>query len=259
MVKFGVFTDVHYAKDFVSGKRRCDLSLLKLKNIIYDFNGRDLDFCVCLGDIINSVQDFEKDTLNVKAVSKEFQNFNMPYHIILGNHDLEAMSKSEFYTAFGNIQNKTYYSFVFENTKFILMDANYLSDGANYCRGNYDWTKPYICSEQVAWLETELKHSNENDIVVFVHQNLAHGTFEGNEDPLMVNNSRVVTQILENYNNRITVIQGHDHEGDYQIKDNITYITLKALCVGNDTAYIPRIITTIDTEVTTEYLDTVGE
>jgi len=256
MVKFGVFTDVHYAKNIFSGNRRCDLSLVKLKNIVNDFNSRDLDFCVCLGDIINSVQDFEKDILNIKAVSAEFQNFNMPYHIVLGNHDLEAMSKSDFHNAFGQIKNETYYSFVYENTKFILLDANYLSDGSDYCKGNYNWTEPHICRDQIAWLENELEHTIEKDIVVFIHQNLDHRTYEGKADPHLVNNYTEITQLFEKCNKRITVFQGHYHDGDHQKINNISYITLKALCVSNDTSYIPRTIVTIDGSVTVEHLDT---
>lgn len=255
MVKFGAFADLHYAKDVTVGKRYCDLSLVRLKNIVCDFNNRDLDFCICLGDVITSIQDFDKDIKNIKAVSKDFQEFNMPHHIILGNHDLEAMSKSDFYTAFGKEINCTYYSFTKENSKFIVLDANYLSDNTNYCKGNYNWTESYICEEQMIWLENELNLCNEKNIVIFAHQNLGIRMNSNAVDACVIKNYKEVSKILEKYDKKITVIQGHYHNGDYQVINNVTYITLKALCVGNDTSYIPRIIVTIDDEISIEYLE----
>jgi len=255
MTKFGAFADVHYAKNVTIGKRYCDLSLVRLKNIVHDFNNRNLDFCICLGDIITSVQDFDTDKLNIKRISDEFINFNMPHHIILGNHDLEAMSKSDFYTEFEKDLKCTYYSFSYDNIKFIILDANYLSDNTDYCKGNYNWTESYICNEQIIWLENELKQCNEKNVVIFAHQNLALRMDNDEVDACVIKNYDQVTQILERCKTRITVFQGHYHDGDYQVINGITYITLKALCVSDDTSYIPRIIVTIGNDVSVEYLE----
>lgn len=255
MVKFGAFADVHYAKNLTIGKRYCDLSLMRLKNIVHDFNNRNLDFCICLGDIITSVQDFDIDKSNILQVADEFKNFDMQHHIILGNHDLEAMSKSDFYSIFGKNQKINYYSFSHENSKFIILDANYLIDNSDYCRGNYIWTESYINEEQIAWLNSELNSCKEKNVVIFTHQNFDYRVNNGVLDACVIKNYKEVAEILESSKKRITVIQGHYHDGDYQVINNITYITLKALCVGDDTSYIPRIIVTIDDEISVLYLE----
>ncbi len=255
MIKFGAFTDVHYAKNVINGNRNCNLSLARLKNIVNDFNKESLDFCVCLGDIINSVRDYDKDSANIQSVAAEFRNFNMPNHILLGNHDLEAMSKPSFYTNFGKEIKNYYYSFSCENSKFIVLDANYLKDNSNYCSGNYKWDESYVCQEQLIWLENQLNICNETNIVIFTHQNLDHRMKNGEIDACLVKNYKEVTQILENSKKRITVIQGHYHDGYYQVINDITYITIKALCVGDDTSYIPRIIVTIDDDLSIKYLE----
>jgi len=246
MIKFGVFTDVHYAEGVKAGDRICDLSLDKLKKIVQDFNENELDFCVCLGDTINSARDFERDKLNLKAVSDEFKKLNMPYHIVLGNHDLEAMSKSDFFTIWDGTPRTSYYSFSLGNNKFFILDANYLSDDSEYCKGEYHWTDPNISSEQISWLESELESSKEKNVFIFIHQNLDHRTFDGKEDPHLVKNYKDVIQILEKQNKRITIIQGHYHDGGYRVINNIEYITIKALCTGNDTVNNPRLIVNID-------------
>lgn len=255
MVKFGVFADLHYAKDLTIGKRECGLSLMRLKNIADDFNKRDLDFCICLGDIITSVQDFDTDIGNIKAVSDGFNDFKMPYHIILGNHDLEAMSKSDFYTAFEKNQFCSYYSFSIENTKFIVLDANYNEDNSDYSRGNYNWTESYIDLEQMQWLENELDSCTDENIVIFTHQNLDHRFNNGKLDACVIKNYKDVEQVLEKSDRRIMVIQGHYHNGDHQIINDIEYITLKALCVGDDITYIPRLIVSVGNEMALEHLD----
>lgn len=255
MVKFGAFTDLHYAKNISKGDRKYNLSLYKLKNIVNDFNNMDLDFCICLGDIINSVQDFNIDKSNIQSISAEFNKFNMPYHMVLGNHDLESMSKSDFYTIFGKNISSTYYSFTYEFNKFILLDANYLPDNSEYNKGNYTWDDSYICKEQIMWLENEMKICNEKNVFIFIHQDLDHRVYKGEPDPHLVNNYKEVIQILEKYNKKTTVIQGHYHDGNYQVINNITYITLKALCTSDDISYNPRIIVTIDNDISIEYLE----
>jgi alkaline phosphatase len=255
MIKFGVFTDLHYAKDFINNKRRCDLSLLKLQNIVTDFNNRDLDFCVCLGDIINSVQNFEKDKANILDVYQLFNNLSMPYHITLGNHDLESMSKSDFFTLFGKNLNKLYYSFSYENSKFIVLDANFLPDGNDYNNDNYDWNNANISKEQLLWLDHELQQANEENIIIFIHQNLDYRISNGELDSCIVVNYKEVVKILEKYNQKVTIIQGHYHEGYHQIINNIEYITLKTVCEGSDLTYLPRIIVSIDENISIEYLE----
>ena len=253
MIKFGVFTDVHYAKGVIAGNRICDLSLNKLQSIVHDFNSKKLDFCVCLGDTINSVRDFEIDKSNIEAVSNEFKNLEMPYHIVLGNHDLEAMSKSEFFEIWDGEQKTSYYAFVLEDSKFFVLDANYLSDGSDYSNGNYHWTDPNICHNQISWLENELGNSNESNIFIFIHQNLDHRTHEGKEDPHLVKNYKEVIKVLERHDKKVTIIQGHYHDGGYRIINNIEYITLKALCAGNDKSYIPRLLVSVDDENSIEF------
>ena len=52
-LKFGVFTDSHYSTRENETQRYFQKSLGKIKNCITEFSKHDVDFIVCLGDIID--------------------------------------------------------------------------------------------------------------------------------------------------------------------------------------------------------------
>ena len=54
--RFGLFADAHYA-EMVYGDRHCEESPAKLTACIDTFEQSELDFVVCMGDIIDESED----------------------------------------------------------------------------------------------------------------------------------------------------------------------------------------------------------
>jgi len=245
MTKIGIFTDIHYAQAKQYGKRYCYLSLKKLKHISNIFNQENLDFVVCLGDTIDSCADEQTDLSNLRSAVECLSGFDAPLHLVLGNHDLEAMSKHAFLTAIGEQQRKPYYSFSCGGTLFILLDCNNLSTG-EYCCGNFEWTDSFLDETQLNWLKKTLADSDERNIIIFTHQNLDDRLKNGKKDPHVITNSADVRKTLESSGKAITVFQGHDHSGFDQTINGIRYLTLRAVSDGADISDAPYAVVTID-------------
>ena len=147
---------------------------------------------------------------------------------MLGNHDQDSLSKTQFLT---NIENTSinptlsYYSFDSNGAHFVVLDANYKSDGTDYDHGNFDWTDANIPPAELQWLRRDLAASR-GAVIVLVHQ-LLDGT--GSH---YVKNAAEVRQILEQSGRVLAVFQGHRHEGYYSLIEGIHYYTLKAVVEG---------------------------
>jgi len=228
--RFGIVTDSHYADADTVGSRYYRHSLEKMTECVELMNEKKVDFLVELGDFKDQDNPpIEQKTITyLRAVEKVFQKFNGPTYHVLGNHDMDSISKEQFLT---NVENskiepvKSYYSFVFNGVHFIILDANYKSDGTDYNHGNFDWTDANIPPAEINWLRQDLTASR-GPAIVFIHQ-LLDGT-----GSVFVKNAADIRQILEQSGKITAVFQGHHHEGSYSYIEGIHYYTLKAMVEG---------------------------
>ncbi|MDR2026860.1 MAG: metallophosphoesterase [Prevotellaceae bacterium] len=232
VIRFGVITDVHYADRDPIGTRRYRQSIDKLNDAMDVFNQSNLDFIIELGDL-KDMKNFDKNEslAFLDKIEKVFQKFQGPKYHVLGNHDMDCISKSDFLqhtVNTGNANGKNCYSFVQKGVKFIVLDANYNADGSDYDQGKFDWTKAYVSEPQKTWLGKEL--DSKYPAVVFVHQLL--DSFSGVEKELYVANAPEVVEILERRNNVLAVFQGHHHGGHYGFRNGIHYFTMKGAIEG---------------------------
>jgi hypothetical protein len=150
---------------------------------------------------------------------------------VLGNHDADSLSKAQF---LANVENtgmapdKSYYSFDFNCVHFVVLDANYITDGTDYDHGDFDWTDANVPPVELQWLRQDLAASG-GAVIVLIHQ-LLDGT-----GPYYVKNAAEVRQILEQSGRVLAVFQGHHHDGGYSRIEGIHYYTLKALVEGPGT------------------------
>jgi len=229
-VRFGIVTDCHYADADTAGTRYYRHSLDKLGECVEAMNEQQVDFLVELGDFKDQESPpVEQNTLSyLQAVESVFRKFNGPAYHVLGNHDEDSLSKAQFLT---NVENtgidpdKSYYSFDFNGVHFVVLDANYKSDGSDYDHGNFDWTDANIPPAELQWLRRDMAASR-GAVIVLVHQ-LLDGT--GSH---YVNNAAAVRQILEQSGKVLAVFQGHRHDGGYSLINGIHYYTLKAVIEG---------------------------
>ena len=194
-----------------------------------------MDFVIELGDFkdMGAVADKAQTITFLQEIESVLDKFNGPRYHVLGNHDMDSISKAEYLkntNNSGNAKSRNYYSFTRGGIKFIVLDANYNEDGSDYNCGNFEWTKAMVPDEQLKWLKNELKES-ELPVVIFIHQLLDY--FSGAPYDYCVRNAEKVVDVIETGKNVLAVFQGHYHEGNYSIRNGIHYFTMKAMVEGS--------------------------
>ena len=127
-VRFGVVADAHYSTRKRWRDRHYADSLAKMRQAVDAFNTCGLDFAIELGDLKDmGVKPDRDETLGfLDAIEAEFVRFDGPRYHVLGNHDMDCLSKADFlaHTAnHGAAYGKERYSFEVGGVRFIVLDA----------------------------------------------------------------------------------------------------------------------------------------
>ncbi len=228
--RFGMVTDPHYADTAARGTRHYQESLPKLTECVALMNREKVDFLIELGDLKDEgAPAAEKATLKyLESIEGVLVEFRGPRYHVLGNHDVDSISKGQFLTRIENTgiaKASKYYSFDASGLHFVVLDADYRADGSDYDHGNFDWTDTNIPPEQLDWLKDDLE-STAKPVIAFVHQQL-----DGSSDHC-VKNGPEVRQVLQESQRVLAVFQGHNHAGHYSHIEGIHYYTLKAMVEG---------------------------
>ncbi|HOV78109.1 MAG TPA: metallophosphoesterase [Sedimentisphaerales bacterium] len=230
-VCFGIVTDCHYADANPAGTRFYRESLEKLSECVERMNAERIDFLIELGDFKDQdTPAVESRTLTylreVEAVFRRFQGRR--YHV-LGNHDMDSLSKKQFLDHVENTgieAGRSYYSFDVQGLHCVVLDANYRSDGRDYDHGNFDWTDANVPVHELDWLRQDLA-ACEGPAVVFIHQLL------DGKGAVYVKNAPEVRRVLQESDRVLAVFQGHHHEGAYSRIEGIHYYTLTGVVEGS--------------------------
>jgi predicted phosphodiesterase len=230
LLRFGVVTDLHYADTDAAGTRSYRESDDKLAECVQVLNSKGAAFLVELGDFKDQdkAPDETRTLKYLEAIESVFAGFKGPRYHVLGNHDMDSLSKAQFLAAAPNagiVPNAARYTFLSSGVRFIVLDANHKSDGSDYDHGNFDWTDANIDAPQVAWLANTLGASAE-PVIVLVHQQL-----DGTGD-YYVKNAAEVREVLEKSGKVIAVLQGHRHEGAFSAINGVPYFTFRGLVEG---------------------------
>ena len=231
LLSFGLFADLHYADKIYSG-RHCAESGDKLRVCIDDFNSRELALAVCLGDVIDHVGVREEELQNLATMREEIARFRGDVHVLMGNHDLDALPKDEFLQNCGTVRPERFYSFDMDAVHFVVLDGNYLEDGTEYEPGNFMWDGAWLSADQITWLEDDLKAHSSGPVIVFCHQNIDERFWGTDRDGHCLCNAADVRPVLERAGNVSAVFQGHSHGGHYENQKGVTYVTLRAMVEG---------------------------
>jgi len=230
-IRFGIVTDSHYADQDQLRNRYYRESLTKMNEFVKQMNKENVEFIIELGDFKDQGNpSTEESTINyLRTIEEEFQKFRGDKYHVLGNHDVDSISKEQFLANITNTnisQESKYYSFDLNGLHFIVLDANFRSDCLDYDAGNYDWTDANIPQAELNWLESDLASTSKPSIV-FVHQQI-DGQGEN-----YVKNAADVRLILQKGKKVLAVFQGHNHAGHYSLIKGIHYYTLKAMVEGD--------------------------
>jgi hypothetical protein len=236
ILKIGLVADPQYANKETAGKRYYRESLNKLAEAIDTFNYNQVDFVQNLGDIIDI------DWNSYDSILSLYKNLNPGienYHL-LGNHDfsidsthlsglLETLSMPDFYYAYEkkgwrfivlDATDYAYFSNPLHQHDLDEIDAYFEKSKGNY--NHYTWNSA-IGPEQQNWLKQELESAKSlgQKVIIFSHMPVkplgnAHNVWNNDE----------ILKIIENSQNVVAFINGHNHAGDYVYSNGIHYITL---------------------------------
>lgn len=172
LFKFAFITDTHLypnaPENFASGLQQQKNSLALYEKLIEQLNAFDPAFVIHGGDIVcggnsfdMSAEEYEHALHRAEQLGKRLKAH---CHYIPGNHDLdpETGSKTSYLARFG-VNGMASTSFVRENIRFILLDSQEVPE---------DLTHGYISTNQLAWLEGQLKSATDygEEVFIFSHQ-----------------------------------------------------------------------------------------
>lgn len=233
LIRFGMLSDVHYADREPAGTRFYRQSLAKILEAVDRMNQEKLDFVIEMGDFKD--QDAvpnEANTLKyLTNIESVFQKFKGATYHVLGNHDMDGISKQQFLERVENTDissTKSYYSFDQKGIHFVVLDGNFTKEGKAYDHGNFSWEDASIPEEEISWLKDDLKQ-NKLPVIVFIHQMLD----ESKNVKQAVQNAAEVRQILEQSGRVLCVFQGHVHEERYNLINGIHYYSVNAVVEGD--------------------------
>lgn len=229
IVRFGMVTDIHYADIDAAGSRTYRESPRKLEECVGLMNDQRVDFLIELGDFKDQDKEpVEEKTLGyLRRIEGILARFKGPRYHVLGNHDMDSLSKAQFLSVAANAgigAERSHYAFDRAGIRFVVLDANFTADGSAYDHGRFDWGDSNVPASELAWLGEQL--SGTARAIVFVHQQL-DGT-----GAYYVKNAAAVREVLERSGKVLAVFQGHRHEGGYSKINGIHYYTLKGLIDG---------------------------
>jgi len=230
-LRVGMLTDLHYADREPAGTRFYRESPAKAREAVARLRAGRADLLAVLGDLKDMAKgEPEARTLgHLVAIEAEIRGFGGPTCHVLGNHDMDNISKAQVLDALTNTgipRGRSHYAFSRGGVRFVVLDACFRADGVAYDRGNFDWRDTFVPVGQLAWLEGELRAAREPAIV------LAHQRLDAEGDAY-VKNSPAVRALLEASGKVLAVFQGHDHAGGYRQVNGIHYYTLKAVVEGS--------------------------
>ena len=230
-LRFGMVTDCHYSDRAKSGSRHYNESIAKMTECVELMNTQNVDFVVFSGDMIDKgdPDTVENVLANLQAIEATYAGFKGPRYHVLGNHDMDSLSKAQF---LGSVERTGiegdlgHYSFDTKGMHFVVLDACFTSDGTAYDSSNFHWTDANVPQQQLDWLKADLAATSK-PVIIFIHQ-LLDGN--GHHD---VNNAAEVRKILEGNPRVLGVFQGHQHAGQYNHLGGIHFYTLRGMVEGS--------------------------
>ncbi len=229
-IRFGLVADIHYVDREPFRQRIYRDSLAKLGECVDALNEQDAALLIELGDFKDQDDppDEQRTLSHLRAIEEVFQRFEGGKYHVLGNHDVDSLSKAQFQANTSNTgisPDRTYYSFDSHGFHFVILDANFSADGTDYDHDQFDIYDTNIPPVELEWLEQDLA-ATAYPTMCFIHQNL-HEDIQP-----AVCNAAEVRSILEASGKVLAVFQAHVHTGGLYHVGGIYYYGMRAMVEG---------------------------
>lgn len=221
-LQLAIITDIHHGTP-IDGKHG-DKALSLLQNFVDAVNQRQPDLVVDLGDRISDI-DKPTDTQLQQEVMAIFQDLTVPHVHLLGNHDMDNLTRAENEAVLGVSLEHASQDIKGVHLVFWQPDV-FITQG-------FEATQ-----QQLEWLEANLK-STSLPSIIFTHapfsdaSMLSHFYFQ-NSLPKYAGyeNAAAIRDIIKQHSNTLACISGHVHWNSLQTINGTHHITLQSITEG---------------------------
>lgn len=210
--KVGLLNDIHYDGGVEA--------LNRLYESVSGLNQGDAELLVVMGDLIDGTSEENAQRL-LREVSALCDSFHGRVRYMPGNHDLDHLSKAQFYEALDCAGEVPTFCCEQGGVEFICIDGNFSPDGREYDCGNFDWQDSFVPPRQLEWLGEQLAAAT-GPVVVLSHQRIDIACMHS------VRNYEAVQEVIRQSGKVKAVFHGHQHADDLRKIDGTTYYTLGA-------------------------------
>ncbi|UAK22874.1 metallophosphoesterase [Sphingomonas nostoxanthinifaciens] len=239
---FGAIADCQFAAEPDAPPRLYHTAPDKLAEAVTRFDGEKLAFVTHLGDFI------DRDWVSYDVLLPIVRRSHHPWRFVLGNHDFGVPDAQKAAVPAKLGMPARYYSFTKHGWLFIVTDGNDLSSyawpegSAEHARsmaahaGLYA-DKPLwdggIGDVQMRWIDAQLTHADAagQKAVLLSHFPL----YPANPHNLW--NADAMLALLDRHPSVKMWLDGHNHEGNYGLRNGIHFVNLKAMLDTTETAY----------------------
>ncbi len=239
---FGAIADCQYCNTDDGGTRKYRLSVKKLQSCVDHLNTLELAFVTHLGDFI------DKDFESFDTVGPIFAQLKAPRYHVLGNHDFSVADDRKHDVVAKLGMAAKYYDFQVKGWRYVVLDGNDISFHAHPTNSTehmksvayYEQKKitapkwnGAVGPGQILWLRGVLEKASrqKEKVILFCH----FPVYPANNHNLW--NAEEIISVLEEYPCVKAYINGHNHHGNYGIKNGIHYLTLKGMVDTEQTSY----------------------
>jgi len=237
--EIGLVADAQYADVDDKGTRFYRKSLTKLADAVEHFNGRSLEFCAHLGDLI------DREWRSFDEIMQPLARSRHRWHHLLGNHDFDVLDalKVKVPGRLG-LAAERYRSFDHRDFRFVILDTNdvstYAHAGGTAERGAAEaelqrltaaklrQAKPWnggIGAAQLAWFEHTCAEARagKRKVIVFAHHPVAP------DNDHNVWNAAAVLAAIERQPAVVAWINGHNHAGHFAEHAGVPFVTMRGM------------------------------
>ena len=247
-MKIGFFTDPHYCDtECLLNKRYPYHSFSRVREAMETFVNESCEAVFCLGDLIDRTPkqdrrcptDHDEALSSLREIMELIHSFGLPFYLVPGNHDYLDLVGHELL----EIAKAPEPPYTMETAQHLLviLDANYRDNFQRFDVAGVEWTDAWLPRPQMEFLSQQLDKSQRigKPVVIIVHENLDPFLREDHQ----IRNGDMIRDmltgsLLSSPKKLLLVIQGHYHPGVDHTTVNIRYLTLPAMCEGDQNPYL---------------------
>lgn len=244
--EIGLVADAQFADIDAKGTRFYRQSIGKLGAAVEHFNGRDLAFCVHLGDLI------DREWRSFDEILRPLTKSRHRWHHLLGNHDFDVLDELKPQVPGRMEMERRYYAFDHGGYRFVVLDTNDVSTyahaagtaeraAAEVVLKRHESTKllqakPWnggIGAAQLTWLDRTCAQALDMDyrrgVVILSH----HPVWPDNAHNVW--NASEVLAVIDRHPHVVAWINGHNHAGNFAERNGVPFITMRGMVETQDT------------------------